>query len=219
VYDQPGFADFYYQATPIREISRLRLGSRPARRKGNTNSIEELRAIPWVFAWTQSRFLLPAWYGCASAIHDDDYALLREMYDQWPFFRNVVMNIETALAIADMNIARYYVDQLCDKKLADKFLPQIEAEYKSAIDAVLKITGQSELLEKNLVLQRSIAIRNPYVDPLSYLQVRYIKELRAQNLEAQSAADQPGKPVVAQPLLDAVLMSINGVAAGLQSTG
>ncbi len=221
IYEDADFLEFFRQSTPIGEISKLRLGSRPASRKPNSSSIQELRAIPWVFAWTQSRFLLPAWYGFGSAYESAskvERELACKMYDKWPFFKNVVMNIETALAITDLNIARYYAEQLCQKPLVDKFVPIIEREYDLTRQAILEISKIDTLLEKNPVLQRSIAIRNPYVDPLSYLQVRFIKELRAQQPDELPVAE-PGHRVVAQPLLDAVLMAINGVAAGLQSTG
>lgn len=227
VYEDEDFIDFFRQATPIREISRLRLGSRPASRKHNSRSISELRAIPWVFAWTQSRFLLPAWYGFGTAYGalveaaTDVRGLAQQMYDEWPFFRNVVTNIETALSVCDLNIARYYAEQLAEPELVERFLPRIEAEFERTKYAILEIARTQTLLEKNQFLSRSIAIRNPYVDPLSYLQVRFIKELRARENDEQrvAAADQPGQKVEADPLLDAVLMAINGVAAGLQSTG
>lgn len=221
IYEDEQFVEFFRQSTPIGEISRLRLGSRPASRKGSSTSITELRAIPWVFAWTQSRFLLPAWYGFGSGFtaSSDQLEMMRTMYRDWPFFRNVISNIETALAIADLNIARYYADQLCEASLRNKFVPEIEREYAAAKDAILSITQQKHLLDANPVLQRSISIRNPYVDPLSYLQVRFIKELRQQQGTAPPATMQPGQRVLAEPLLDAVLMAINGVAAGLQGTG
>lgn len=221
VYGDVAFVDFFRQSTPIREISRLRLGSRPASRKGNVSAISELRAIPWVFAWTQSRFILPGWYGFGTAFLQkrDSLELMREMFHDWPFFRNMLLNVETSLAVADMSIARYYCEQLCDPELRDRFLPRIEQEYANSVQSVLLISEQEELLQRNPVLNRSIAIRNPYVDPLSYLQVRFIKELRSRSGDSTPAQDQPGHRVVAEPLLDAVLMAINGVAAGLQSTG
>ena len=222
VYEEPDFVDFFRQATPIREITRLRLGSRPTSRKAGSSSIAELRAIPWVFAWTQSRFLLPAWYGFGTAYDTmpNAHEEFHRMYKEWPFFRSMVMNIETSVAIADLNIARYYSDNLCDPALAGKFWPIIEAEYNRTREAVLKICGTPRILEDNPVLQRSIQIRNPYVDPLSYLQVRFIKQLRETTPpDTAVPAYEPGTPVAAEPLLDSVLMAINGVAAGLQSTG
>jgi phosphoenolpyruvate carboxylase len=228
IYEDPQFVEFFRQATPIREITRLRLGSRPTSRKANSSSIAELRAIPWVFAWTQSRFLLPAWYGfgtaCDAAVRQSadatSLSTLREMFAEWPFFRSMINNIETSVAIADLNIARYYCDQLCSKDLSSRFFPLIEEEYNRTRAAVLAIAQRDRILDANPVLQRSIQIRNPYVDPLSYLQVRFIKELRAKT-ESDSPLPiyEPGHPVKSEPLLDSVLMSINGVAAGLQSTG
>lgn len=228
IYENPDFVDFFYETTPIAEIGQLRLGSRPASRKRNARSINDLRAIPWTFAWTQSRFLLPAWYGVGTAwrriLREDDSALQtsRDMYRHWPFFRGLIDKVETALAIADMDIACYYADQLCSPTLKEKIMPSILQDFELTCEAVLAISERPALLSDNPFLQRSIELRNPYVDPLSYLQVRFIKELRQRQRRdpAELKFAEPGEAIThMDPLLDCVLMSINGVAEGLQSTG
>lgn len=231
VFNEPDFLTFFQEATPINEIARLRLGSRPTRRTKGSTSIADLRAIPWVFAWTQSRFLLPGWYGFGSAIHDQlerhgtvRLDFLSELYREWPFFAGLVSKVETALAISDMQIASYYAENLVhDPRVLEKILSRIKKEHALTQDAILKITGQKILLEKTEYLRRSIELRNPYVDPLSYLQVRFIKELRskikADAGKSEETEAQPGLSATLDPLLDTVLMAINGVAEGLQSTG
>ncbi|MBX3139106.1 phosphoenolpyruvate carboxylase, partial [Candidatus Obscuribacterales bacterium] len=231
VFNEPDFLPFFQQATPINEIARLRLGSRPTRRTKGSTSIADLRAIPWVFAWTQSRFLLPGWYGLGSAISDQiekhgeqRIAFLSKLYREWPFFAGLVTKVETALAISDMQIATYYAENLVqDPKILENILTRIKREHSLTQEAVLKITGQKILLEKTEYLRRSIELRNPYVDPLSYLQVRFIKELREKGQNDSGKVEEPeakpGLSATLDPLLDTVLMAINGVAEGLQSTG
>jgi len=230
VFNDPHFLPFFQQATPINEIARLRLGSRPTRRTKGSTSIADLRAIPWVFAWTQSRFLLPGWYGLGSAIHDqmqkhgkERLEFLSELYREWPFFKGLINKVETALAIADMEIATYYAENLVqDPKVLNHVLTRIKEEYSLTKEAILQITGQQILLEKTEYLRRSIELRNPYVDPLSYLQVRFIKELRdkiSREAKSEEPEAKPGLSATLDPLLDTVLMAINGVAEGLQSTG
>lgn len=217
VHNSKNFVEFFNQTTPLPEIGELRMGSRPARRKSGSASIDDLRAIPWVFAWTQSRFMLPGWYGFGTAFQDlvknDKNALetMRTMFGDWPFFTGLIKKIETALAVADLEIAAYYAENLVQSdELKDEFFSRIEEEFKWTREAVLSISQQSELLDTTLYLRKSIELRNPYVDPLSYLQVHFLKKVR--NFEK---ADAPER----QKLLDYVLMSINGVASGLQSTG
>ncbi len=234
VYNDPEFIEFFNQATPITEIGGLRLGSRPTRRTKGSTAIADLRAIPWVFAWTQSRFIIPGWYGMGSAIADQferhgsqRLELMQLLYREWPFFSGLVSKVETSLSIADMRIAAYYADNLVsDAALAKRVLGKIEKEFELSKKAILEITGQKYLLEKTEYLRRSIELRNPYVDPLSYLQVRFIKELRKTREEASrlpGAAPTihvtPGSAAEHDALLDTVLMAINGVAEGLQSTG
>jgi phosphoenolpyruvate carboxylase len=227
VYSHTDFMEFFYQTTPIREIAQLNLGSRPTTRTKDSRSIDDLRAIPWVFAWTQSRYMLPGWFGFGSAfakcLEESDHALefMRDMYHDWPFFKGLIEKIETALAIADMNIAGFYCQQLVSKELQDKYFPIILNEYNLAKQGVQKITRSAELLDGTAYLKQSIALRNPYVDPLSFLQVKLLKELRKHRQKSPAAgkgSDAAGQPI-RDPLLEAVLMTINGVAMGLQNTG
>lgn len=233
VYGDPDFIDFFEQATPIQEIGQLQLGSRPTRRNKNSKSIEDLRAIPWVFAWTQSRFMLPAWYGFGSAYRSyvekhgpEALQSIRKLYSRWSFLRVLISKVETSLAVADMKIAGYYAENLVPSEaLRDKYLTRIFKEYDDSRQAILDITEQSELLDGNELLRRSITLRNPYVDSLSYLQVRFIKELRQRNEMEENAGAAPKQAATSEKstahdaLLETVLMSINGVAIGLQSTG
>lgn len=214
VHGDEEFVDFFHQTTPLPEIGELRLGSRPARRKSGSRSIDDLRAIPWVFAWTQSRIMLPGWYGFGSAFSQITEAdsktldVMRSMFQNWPFFAGLVKKVETALSVADLDIASYYAENLVDsEELRVKYFSIIECEYQMTKTAVLQISQQEELLDETLYLRKSIELRNPYVDPLSYLQVQFLKKVRAQGDEERKS------------LLDYVLMSITGVASGLQSTG
>jgi phosphoenolpyruvate carboxylase len=208
VYGDPDFVAFFQAATPITEIARLQLGSRPARRVATTR-IEDLRAIPWVFAWTQARILLPGWYGLGAglAAGRDRFGLdlLQEMDRTWPFFDALLGNAELALAKADPAIAERYVTLVEPAALRDRVWPRIRAEYEQSRELVLAVTGQSALLDREPVLQRSIARRNPYVDPLSFVQVELLRRLRR----------APGD----DELLRAVLLTVNGIAGGLKNTG
>jgi phosphoenolpyruvate carboxylase len=210
VYETPEFMSFYEQATCIGEIAELKIGSRPARR-GGARSIEQLRAIPWVFSWMQSRFTLPGWYGLGSAVRQfcdsrpDGLPILQEMYTRWPFWTTLMDNAQMILAKADMVIARLYTDLVADRAIADRVYERIAAEYRSSVDAVCRITSQSALLERSPVLKTSIERRNPYIDPLSFIQQVLLQRLRA------------GQP--SEELVTAVLESINGVASGLKNTG
>lgn len=229
IYKEADFVDFFMQATPINEISQLRMGSRPTRRKAGSRSISDLRAIPWVFAWTQSRYMLPAWFGFGSAFDQliqqdsNNLTLARQMYAQWPFFKGLISRIETSLAIADFKIAEYYAQNLVSSHLNHKFFDRILQEFSSTRSAILEITEQGTLLELIPYLRHSINLRNPYVDPLSYLQVKLIKELRqrsnAESESADSSADSKCQSLGSDHLLETVLMTINGVAEGLQNTG
>jgi phosphoenolpyruvate carboxylase len=228
IYDNPDFLRFFEQATPILELGWLNIGSRPARRsKGN--SIEELRAIPWVFAWMQSRYVLPSWYGVGGALEEyvgegegrlED---LQRMYHTWPFLRAFLDNLQMTLSKADMHIAQHYTSLVDDAILRERFSLAILEEYERTRDILLKIVGGKALLDTTPVLQRSIRLRNPYVDPLSYFQVMLLRKLRAlggpllldvSNL--QSASEQEHERA---RLTYAVLLTINGIAAGLRNTG
>jgi len=213
VYEDPGFQAYFQEATPIEEIAQLNTGSRPVSR-GGTLTVEDLRAIPWVFAWMQNRHLLPAWYGAGSAFADfakraGGLECLRDMYQHWLFFRSLVDNLQMVLAKADMRIARQYATLVSDERERDRLFSIIEAEFQRAHDAVLQITGQSSVLERQPQLLASLRLRDPYIDPMSYFQVRLLRELR------RLPAGDPRRAAH----LQAVLRTINGIAAGLQNTG
>ena len=228
IYENPDFLHFFEQATPILELGWLNIGSRPARRaKGR--SIEELRAIPWVFAWMQSRYVLPSWYGVGGALEEymseksgrlED---LQRMYLNWPFLRAFLDNLQMTLSKADMHIAQHYTSLVDDEILRERLSHEILEEYERTRDILLKIVGGKALLDATPVLQRSIRLRNPYVDPLSYFQVMLLRKLRAlggplvlgePNLQSASEQDQERAR-----LTYAVLLTINGIAAGLRNTG
>ena len=213
VYETPEFLTYFEQATCVGEISELKIGSRPARRSA-AKSIEQLRAIPWVFSWMQSRHTLPGWYGLGAAVTDylkrrpDGLGMLRDMYARWPFWRTLIDNAQMILAKADLVIARLYADLVSQPEIAEKIYGQIAEEHHSATDAVCRITGQAELLERSPVLKTSIDRRNPYVDPLSFIQLALLQRLRA-------GAGRDSR----EELITGVLESINGVASGLKNTG
>jgi phosphoenolpyruvate carboxylase len=219
VHDDPGFAGFFRAITPIAELSDLRLGSRPAARgrQGTTEAppIDSLRAIPWTFGWSQSRINLPGWYGLGSALEAYRAAYgepgldeIARAYKRWPFLASVLDNAEMILAKADMGVARRYAS-LADGPDDARRWATIETEYHRTVALLLRVTGRERLLDGAPVLQRSIALRNPYVDSLSELQVRLLRRLRAM------APDDPERARV----LRLVQLSVNGVAAGLQNTG
>jgi phosphoenolpyruvate carboxylase len=206
----PGFLDYWRAATPIEEISRLRLGSRPAARRGGAPTRQDVRAIPWVFSWMQSRFNLPGWYGLGSALATAEPGCLREMYAGWPFFRALLDNAEMSLLKADMGIAALYSDLVPDRQLATAVFTLIAGEYARTRDAVLDATGHAELMDGEPVLQRSVHLRNPYVDPLNYLQVDMLRRLRA-------LPDPEGPEADAHR--EVLVLTVNGIAAGLRNTG
>jgi phosphoenolpyruvate carboxylase len=201
VYDDPAFAPFFAQVSPIAELSELNLGSRPPSR-GAIGDIEALRAIPWVFAWTQNRLLLPSWYGAGEALAAGDGDLHREMWGRWPFFHTLIATLEMALFKTDLGVAERYL-RLVDASLQERFWPAVCAEYERVVRCVLAITGGERLLDHAPALQSRLAHRNPWVDPLSHLQVELLERLRAGRLEAR------------EPLLAA----IGGIAAGMRNTG
>jgi phosphoenolpyruvate carboxylase len=210
VYDDPDFPEFFAAVTPIEEISRLRLGSRPAKRTAD-GGIEALRAIPWVFSWTQSRIILPAWYGLGSALEaareEEGLELLQEMESEWPFFAGLISNAEMACAKADMLIARRYVQLWEDEEPRERIWDAICDEFARTSQELLRVVGGDRLLDRTPVLQASIDRRNPYVDPLSFLQVDLVRRVRA-------AEDEPDERVGRVSLL-----AINGIAGGLRNTG
>jgi phosphoenolpyruvate carboxylase len=223
VHEDPDFIAFWSQATPIAEISKLKVGSRPAFRK-QTRSVEDLRAIPWVFSWMQSRFVLPGWYGLGAALqamidagHID---LLHTMYREWAFFQTTLDNAQQSLTKADIGIASLYATLVEDEGIRERVFAIIKTEYERTCKAVLAITGQTTLLDNEQVLQDSIRLRNPYVDPLNYIQVEMIRRLRdlMKALPANADASAP-EPAEVQALRRVIDLTINGVSAGLRNTG
>jgi phosphoenolpyruvate carboxylase len=211
VYETPGFTDYFFAATPIAEIAELNIGSRPASRKANRR-IEDLRAIPWSFSWGQSRVTLPGWYGFGSAVQafiaDDPEKhvdLLRRMYREWPFFRTLLSNLDMVLAKADLAVAKRYAGLVPDKNLAETIFASIEAEWERAIASIEAITGATERLADNPALARSIAHRFAYIAPLNHLQVELFRRWRAGGTDDKARRG--------------ILISINGIAAGLRNTG
>ena len=197
--EDPGFVDFFRAFTPVDELALMNIGSRPARRPEGAEYLESLRAIPWVFAWTQNRCLLPAWYGCGSAFADADVGELRALYRDWPFFRTLVQNLEMTLAKSSMEIARDYLSLVAD----DRLWEPIAAEHERTVDAVLAIVEAGRLLDRHPVVQRSVELRNPYVDALNAIQVELLTRYRAGETEVEPA----------------LLRSIAGIAAALRNTG
>jgi len=217
VYETPGFTDYFFSATPIREIAELNIGSRPASRKA-TRAIEDLRAIPWGFSWGQCRVALPGWCGFGSAIEQhladpktrkERLALLQRMHRQWPFFRALMSNLDMVIAKSDLGIAARYVELVEDKRLGKRIFSLIKAEWQRTDDALSLITGEKQRLASNPSLARSIEHRFPYLDPLNHLQVELMRRYR------QRRDSDPGMDRVRR----GIHLSINGVAAGLRNTG
>jgi phosphoenolpyruvate carboxylase len=211
VYETEGFARYFQETTIIGEIANLNIGSRPASRK-NSQRIEDLRAIPWVFSWSQCRLMLPGWYGFGTAVKawlarnpGDGLALLRSMYAEWPFFRTTLSNMDMVLAKSDIAIASRYAELASDQTLGATIFGRLSAEWSDAVQAVLVITQQSTLLESNPLLARSIRNRFPYIDPLHHIQIELLRRLRAGD-------DSPG-------VVEGIHLSINGIAAALRNSG
>jgi phosphoenolpyruvate carboxylase len=211
VYDTPGFVDFYRSATPIAEIADLNVGSRPASRR-KSDRIEDLRAIPWVFSWSLARMMLPGWYGFGSAVQawvadkgDSGISLLREMYQKWPFFHALLSNMDMVLAKSDIIIASRYAELVNDADLRQQIFSRIEQEWHLSVHWLLTITEQRALLEANPALARSLNSRSPYIDPLNHLQIDLLRRYRS------GVADDS--------LKRAILLTINGLSAGLRNSG
>ncbi|MDE2488827.1 MAG: phosphoenolpyruvate carboxylase, partial [Alphaproteobacteria bacterium] len=207
VYETPKFVDYFYDATPISEIADLNIGSRPAARSAK-RSVQTLRAIPWVFSWSQSRAMVPGWYGFGSAVKDSgvSIAALREMHEAWPFFATTLANMEMVLAKADLGIAGRYAGLVQDEALAHTVFTQIRAEWDRTMEALLQITGQSQLLDDNPDLAAMIRARLPYIDPLNHLQIELLRRLRTGHGDEAE-------------VLEGIHLTINGIAAGLRNTG
>ncbi len=203
VWQTPGFVEFFRAFTPVDELALLEIGSRPVRRHAGGDYLEIARAIPWVFAWTQNRTLLPAWHGCGTALGEADIDRLRQLYRELPFFRTLVDNLEMTLAKSSLEVAREYLDLVPSELDPDRFFDAISAEHELTVAAVLAIVDEERLLERHPVLRRSIGIRNPYVDPMNAIQVELLRRFRAGDEDARL------------PLM----RSIAGIAAALRNTG
>lgn len=211
VYQSPGFMRFWQQVTPIHEITRLRIGSRPAARQPGAHQVTKIRAIPWVFSWMQSRFNLPGWFGLGSGLAAaSSVSTLQEMYAGWPFFRAILDNAEMSLLKADLEIARLYLSLADDQAEAGKYYQVIASEYERTKESILTINGSGSLLGNEPDLQRSIQLRNPYIDPLNFIQVETLHRLRALD-------DHTTPP--AEDLQNIIVLTINGIASGLRNTG
>ena len=215
VYETTGFTQYFFDSTPIREIAELNIGSRPASRKGS-NSIEDLRAIPWGFSWGQCRLTLPGWFGFGAAVdqflHQSGAAsskkqlqLLQQMYRDWPFFNTLLSNIDMVMAKSDLALARRYAELVADARLRKSIFQLIELEWHSTASALARITGDRQRLTHNAALQRSIRHRFPYIDPLHHLQVELVRRYRSGQTDAR--------------IQRGIHISINGIAAGLRNTG
>ena len=234
VYETPGFVEYFRQATPIDLIEQIRLGSRPSRRWG-ASDLRDLRAIPWVFAWTQSRHLLPAWFGLGHALEkfQRDHAphgldILRSMHEGWPFFFNLINNAEHSLAKTDLYIASLYAALVRPRGLGRRIFRHIEEEYHRSVRGVLETSGASMLLAGQHVLAESIRLRNPYVDPLNFLQTRFLERWRRSNkqesgvakeesgVRSQESGARKGEDAALFHLLQ---ITVGGIAFGMKSTG
>ncbi len=214
VHDDPEFLQFWREATPIDEISNLNYGSRPTYRRA-TQSVADLRAIPWVFSWMQSRFNFPGWFGLGSALEavlkrgPSGRRLLRTMHQEWPFFQTLIDNAQLTLRKADMGIAELYARLVENERVRKRVLAVLGAEFARTEKAILKVTAQRRLLSQEPVLRRSVELRNPYIDPLNYIQVDMLRRLRSGKLSEEEAA-------AARRVVE---LTINGISGGLKNTG
>jgi phosphoenolpyruvate carboxylase len=210
-----GFLDYFYEATPVSEIGQLNIGSRPSHRKRQDRSKQSVRAIAWVFAWAQSRQTFPAWYGIGGSLaiwcegRPERLHVLRTMYRDWPFFRNLLSNVQMALSKSDMSIASEYADLCVDAETGKRIHGLIANEYRRCVDWILDVAEIKQLLAENPVLASSLIRRNAYLGPLNFIQVVLLRRLRAADLES-SAENRWMQPL---------LRTINAIAAGMRNTG
>ncbi len=233
VYENPDLLNFFQEVTPIEEISKLQISSRPARRKKGAKDLSSLRAIPWVFGWTQSRFLLPSWFGVGTALSSElnsdpqQIELLRVLHQRWPFFRMLISKVEMTLSKVDLEVARYYVDTLGSKQNKDSFdaiFDVISKEYNLTKSLILEITGKNKLLESDRDLKSSVSLRNKTIIPLGFLQVSLLRRLRDQTRQPPISEfivdkDESRRAYSRSELLRGALLTINGIAAGMRNTG
>ncbi|MFM7267055.1 MAG: phosphoenolpyruvate carboxylase, partial [Cyanobium sp.] len=235
VHDNPDLVAFFQQVTPIEEISKLQISSRPARRKSGAKDLSALRAIPWVFGWTQSRFLLPSWYGVGTALQEellqdsDQIELLQLLYQRWPFFRMLISKVEMTLSKVDLELAQHYVRSLGrpeNREAFEQIFAVIAREFALTRDLVLAISNHTRLLDADPALQLSVDLRNRTIIPLGFLQVALLRRLRDQNRqppmseglrEASNGVDE--RTYSRSELLRGALLTINGIAAGMRNTG
>ena len=231
VHDNPDLVGFFQQCTPIEEISKLQISSRPARRKSGAKDLSSLRAIPWVFGWTQSRFLLPSWFGVGTALQEElsgdpgQMELFQQLYQRWPFFRMLISKVEMTLSKVDLDLAHHYVQSLGrpeSREAFEEIFAVIAREFVLTRDLVLAITGHERLLDGDPALQLSVELRNRTIIPLGFLQVALLRRLRDQNRQppmSEEAARDDGRTYSRSELLRGALLTINGIAAGMRNTG
>jgi phosphoenolpyruvate carboxylase len=207
--------DYFYEATPVQEIGQLNLGSRPSHRKQTVRDKSSIRAIPWVFGWAQARHTLPGWYGIGTALasfrqkYPDGLARLRDMYTHWPAFKSLLGNTQMGLFKAEMDIAREYAGLVENQELAKQIYATIRAEFELTVNEILLISQQAQLMDDTPLLQYSVLRRNPYLDPLNNIQVTLLRRHREHLIQSTEAS----------PWLEALLRTINAIAAGLRNTG
>ena len=233
VHDNPDLVAFFQQVTPIEEISKLQISSRPARRKSGAKDLSSLRAIPWVFGWTQSRFLLPSWFGVGAALQEEldrdpgQMELFQQLYQRWPFFRMLISKVEMTLSKVDLDLAHHYVRSLGrpeSREAFEQIFEVIANEFVLTRDLVLAIAGHQRLLDGDPALQLSVELRNRTIIPLGFLQVALLRRLRDQNRqppmsEASASSSDDGRTYSRSELLRGALLTINGIAAGMRNTG